>query len=216
MKVQSFNSTGHNASGYNSSDNRKANYCTWTFNTGIGDSDRYIGPIQARVPIWGASPQNTIIIEGYASAGGGKYWSDTKQTYSGNSSHSDCWFAFDALSQERKKAILSNGVYVYSYRGWNDVTGSALITCQSWQGHIVPTGQNFTSGTIARYTKYRLRWTTDAEDDSERNNMQVWITISNENGTNSKTVKLANGALTYDLDTTQWSCLLYTSPSPRD
>lgn len=211
MKTQSFSSRSIVVYSYApyTTDKSRGVRVSWLFNTGLGGTDRYVGPIQARVPAFVSG--NKVKLEGFplSQSDGSKYKNDGKQICEvSNTGDGNFWFSFDSLSQEYKKLILANGIFTIADQGYLNVSSSrsdAIISVSTYQSYITPTGQNFTSGTIARYTKYRLQWTTDAEDDSERSNTQVWITISNENGTNSKTVKLANGALTYDLDTTQWS-----------
>jgi hypothetical protein len=176
----------------------------------MGNTNRYIGSMQVRVPAYG-NGNHEVKLAGYAlgNSEGSSYYSDTSSVCEqSNFSYGDCWFAFDSFNQTRKKNVLAYGVYVNAEKGYSDIgasRGDARIDCVSYQGVITPTGQSFTSGSVARYTKYRLQWTTDAEDDFERTNSTCQIVISDQNGQNEKTVTLANGATSYDLDTTAWS-----------
>jgi hypothetical protein len=176
----------------------------------MGNTNRYIGSMQVRVPAYG-NGNHEVKLAGYAlgNSEGSSYYSDTSSVCEqSNFSYGDCWFAFDSFNQTRKKNVLAYGVYVNAEKGYSNIgasRGDARIDCVSYQGVITPTGQSFTSGSVARYTKYRLQWTTDAEDDFERTNSTCQIVISDQNGQNEKTVTLANGATSYDLDTTAWS-----------
>ena len=184
--------------------------CSWQFSTGMGNTNRYIGPMQVRVPAYGDINYEVKLV-GYAvsnSEGTYHYNASSSVCEQNNFPHGDCWFAFDSFSQLLKKGVLAYGVYVNAEKGYNNIgwdSNDARIDCVSYQGVITPTGQSFTSGSVARYTKYRLQWTTDAEDDFERTNSTCQIVISDQNGQNEKTVTLANGATSYDLDTTAWS-----------
>ena len=184
--------------------------CSWQFSTGMGNTNRYIGPMQVRVPAYGDINYEVKLV-GYAvsnSEGTYHYNASSSVCEQNNFPHGDCWFAFDSFSQLLKKGVLAYGVYVNAEKGYNNIgwdSNDARIDCVSYQGVITPTGQSFTSGSVARYTKYRLQWTTDAEDDFERQNSTCQIVISDQNGQNEKTITLANGATSYDLDTTAWS-----------
>lgn len=184
--------------------------CSWQFSTGMGNTNRYIGPMQVRVPAYGDINYEVKLV-GYAvsnSEGTDHYNASSSVCEQNNFPHGDCWFAFDSFSQLLKKGVLAYGVYVNAEKGYNNIgwdSNDARIDCVSYQGVITPTGQSYTSGSVARYTKYRLQWTTDAEDDFERTNSTCQIVISDQNGQNEKTVTLANGAMSYDLDTTAWS-----------
>lgn len=184
--------------------------CSWQFSTGMGNTNRYIGPMQVRVPAYGDINYEVKLV-GYAvsnSEGTYHYNASSSVCEQNNFPHGDCWFAFDSFSQLLKKGVLAYGVYVNAEKGYNNIgwdSNDARIDCVSYQGVITPTGQSFTSGSVARYTKYRLQWTTDAEDDFERTNSTCQIVISDQNGQNEKTITLANGATSYDLDTTAWS-----------
>ena len=234
MKTHSWTTRNYATNSKNPNASYQAFLCSWLFSTGMGNTNRYIGPMQVRVPAYGNGSHEVKLV-GYAlsNSEGSSHYSDTSNVCEqSNFSYGDCWFAFDSFSQTRKKNVLAYGVYVNAEKGYIDIgasRGDALIECVSYQGVITPTGQTLTSGTVARYTKYRLQWTTDAEDDFERSNSTCKIIITDQDGGNSQTYTLSNGATSFDLDTTAWSsgsgirwrvqvgaCLLYTSPSPRD
>ncbi len=210
MKTHSWTTRKYATNSTNPNASYQAFYCSWLFSTGMGNTNRYIGSMQVRVPAYG-NGNHEVKLAGYAlgNSEGSSYYSDTSSVCEqSNFSYGDCWFAFDSFNQTRKKNVLAYGVYVNAEKGYSDIgasRGDARIDCVSYQGVITPTGQSFTSGSVARYTKYRLQWTTDAEDDFERTNSTCQIVISDQNGQNEKTVTLANGATSYDLDTTAWS-----------
>lgn len=210
MKTHSWTTRKYATNSTNPNASYQAFRCSWLFSTGMGNTNRYIGSMQVRVPAYG-NGSHEVKLAGYAlgNSEGSSYYSDTSSVCEqSNFSYGDCWFAFDSFSQTRKKNVLAYGVYVNAEKGYSNIgasRGDARIDCVSYQGVITPTGQSFTSGSVARYTKYRLQWTTDAEDDFERTNSTCQIVISDQNGQNEKTVTLANGATSYDLDTTAWS-----------
>lgn len=210
MKKHSWTTRKYATNSTNPNASYQAFHCSWLFSTGMGNTNRYIGPMQVRVPAYG-NGNNEVKLAGYAlgNSEGSSYYSGTSSVCEQrNFSYGDCWFAFDSFNQTLKKNVLAYGVYVNVEKGYIDIgasRGDARIDCVSYQGVITPTGQSFTSGSVARYTKYRLQWTTDAEDDFERTNSTCQIVISDQNGQNEKTVTLANGATSYDLDTTAWS-----------
>lgn len=210
MKTHSWTTRKYATNSTNPNASYQAFRCSWLFSTGMGNTNRYIGSMQVRVPAYG-NGSHEVKLAGYAlgNSQGSSYYSDTSSVCEqSNFSYGDCWFAFDSFSQTRKKNVLAYGVYVNAEKGYSNIgasRGDARIECVSYQGVITPTGQSFTSGSVARYTKYRLQWTTDAEDDFERTNSTCQIVISDQNGQNEKTVTLANGATSYDLDTTAWS-----------
>lgn len=210
MKKHSWTTRKYATNSTNPNASYQAFRCSWLFSTGMGNTNRYIGSMQVRVPAYG-NGSHEVKLAGYAlgNSEGSSYYSDTSSVCEqSNFSYGDCWFAFDSFSQTRKKNVLAYGVYVNAEKGYSNIgasRGDARIDCVSYQGVITPTGQSYTSGSVARYTKYRLQWTTDAEDDFERTNSTCQIVISDQNGQNEKTVTLANGATSYDLDTTAWS-----------
>lgn len=210
MKTHSWTTRKYATNSTNPNASYQAFRCSWLFSTGMGNTNRYIGSMQVRVPAYG-NGSHEVKLAGYAlgNSEGSSYYSDTSSVCEqSNFSYGDCWFAFDSFSQTRKKNVLAYGVYVNAEKGYSNIgasRGDARIDCVSYQGVITPTGQSYTSGSVARYTKYRLQWTTDAEDDFERTNSTCQIVISDQNGQNEKTVTLANGATSYDLDTTAWS-----------
>lgn len=210
MKTHSWTTRNYATNSTNPNASYQAFRCSWLFSTGMGNTNRYIGSMQVRVPAYG-NGSHEVKLAGYAlgNSEGSSYYSDTSSVCEqSNFSYGDCWFAFDSFSQTRKKNVLAYGVYVNAEKGYSNIgasRGDARIDCVSYQGVITPTGQSFTSGSVARYTKYRLQWTTDAEDDFERTNSTCQIVISDQNGQNEKTITLANGATSYDLDTTAWS-----------
>ena len=210
MKTHSWTTRKYATNSINPNASYQAFRCSWLFSTGMGNTNRYIGSMQVRVPAYG-NGSHEVKLAGYAlgNSEGSSYYSDTSSVCEqSNFSYGDCWFAFDSFSQTRKKNVLAYGVYVNAEKGYSNIgasRGDARIDCVSYQGVITPTGQSYTSGSVARYTKYRLQWTTDAEDDFERTNSTCQIVISDQNGQNEKTVTLANGATSYDLDTTAWS-----------
>lgn len=210
MKKHSWTTRKYATNSTNPNASYQAFRCSWLFSTGMGNTNRYIGSMQVRVPAYG-NGSHEVKLAGYAlgNSQGSSYYSDTSSVCEqSNFSYGDCWFAFDSFSQTRKKNVLAYGVYVNAEKGYSNIgasRGDARIDCVSYQGVITPTGQSYTSGSVARYTKYRLQWTTDAEDDFERTNSTCQIVISDQNGQNEKTVTLANGATSYDLDTTAWS-----------
>lgn len=210
MKTHSWTTRKYATNSTNPNASYQAFRCSWLFSTGMGNTNRYIGSMQVRVPAYG-NGSHEVKLAGYAlgNSQGSSYYSDTSSVCEqSNFSYGDCWFAFDSFSQTRKKNVLAYGVYVNAEKGYSNIgasRGDARIECVSYQGVITPTGQSYTSGSVARYTKYRLQWTTDAEDDFERTNSTCQIVISDQNGQNEKTVTLANGATSYDLDTTAWS-----------
>lgn len=210
MKTHSWTTRKYATNSTNPNASYQAFRCSWLFSTGMGNTNRYIGSMQVRVPAYG-NGSHEVKLAGYAlgNSEGSSYYSDTSSVCEqSNFSYGDCWFAFDSFSQTRKKNVLAYGVYVNAEKGYSNIgasRGDARIECVSYQGVITPTGQSYTSGSVARYTKYRLQWTTDAEDDFERTNSTCQIVISDQNGQNEKTVTLANGATSYDLDTTAWS-----------
>lgn len=210
MKTHSWTTRKYATNSTNPNASYQAFRCSWLFSTGMGNTNRYIGSMQVRVPAYG-NGNHEVKLAGYAlgNSEGSSYYSDTSSVCEqSNFSCGDCWFAFDSFNQTRKKNVLAYGVYVNAEKGYSNIgasRGDARIDCVSYQGVITPTGQSFTSGSVARYTKYRLQWTTDAEDDFERTNSTCQIVISDQNGQNEKTVTLANGATSYDLDTTAWS-----------
>lgn len=192
--------------------NRTGTYaytCSWLFSTGWGNTARYIASLRVRVPIRYEGSDSYIQFDEFplGDSNGDTYYSSEKVTVTGYN-NGDFWADFSNLSQAYKKKILAYGVFVSTFRGACYVgsdRNDAQIECVSYQGRVTPTGTTFTSGSVARYTKYRLQWTTDAEDDFERTNSTCQIVISDQNGQNEKTVTLANGATSYDLDTTAWS-----------
>lgn len=210
MKKHSWTTRKYATNSTNPNASYQAFRCSWLFSTGMGNTNRYIGSMQVRVPAYG-NGSHEVKLAGYAlgNSEGSSYYSDTSSVCEqSNFSYGDCWFAFDSFSQTRKKNVLAYGVYVNAEKGYSNIgasRGDARIDCVSYQGVITPTGQSYTSGSVARYTKYRLQWTTDAEDDFERENSTCQIVISDQDGQNEKTVTLANGATSYDLDTTAWS-----------
>lgn len=210
MKTHSWTTRKYATNSTNPNASYQAFRCSWLFSTGMENTNRYIGSMQVRVPAYG-NGSHEVKLAGYAlgNSEGSSYYSDTSSVCEqSNFSYGDCWFAFDSFSQTRKKNVLAYGVYVNAEKGYSNIgasRGDARIDCVSYQGVITPTGQSYTSGSVARYTKYRLQWTTDAEDDFERTNSTCQIVISDQNGQNEKTVTLANGATSYDLDTTAWS-----------
>ena len=210
MKTHSWTTRNYATNSKNPNASYQAFRCSWLFSTGMGNTNRYIGSMQVRVPAYG-NGSHEVKLAGYAlgNSEGSSYYSDTSSVCEqSNFSYGDCWFAFDSFSQTRKKNVLAYGVYVNAEKGYSNIgasRGDARIDCVSYQGVITPTGQSYTSGSVARYTKYRLQWTTDAEDDFERTNSTCQIVISDQNGQNEKTVTLANGATSYDLDTTALS-----------
>lgn len=210
MKSHSWSTRSYKAGSTNPLANYQAYHCSWLFNTGMGSTNRYIGGMQVRIPAYGDANRKVKLI-GYAlgNSAGTTYYSDTSSVCEqSNFPHGDCWFAFDSFSQTRKKNVLAYGVFVKAENGYNDIGSSrsdAYINCVSYQGVVTPTGQTLTSGTVARYTKYRLQWTTDAEDDFERRNSTCKIIITDQDGGNSQTYTLSNGATSFDLDTTAWS-----------
>ncbi len=182
---------------------------SWLFSTGWGDTKRYIASLRVRVPMRYQGSDSYIQFDEFplGDSNGSTYFSGQKVTVSGYN-NGDFWADFSGLSQVYKKKILAYGVFVKTFRGYcytGSASNDAQIDCVSYQGVITPTGQSYTSGSVARYTKYRLQWATDAEDDFERTNSTCQIVISDQNGQNEKTVTLANGATSYDLDTTAWS-----------
>lgn len=210
MKTHSWTTRNYATNSTNPNASYQAFHCSWLFSTGMGNTNRYIGSMQVRVPAYG-NGSHEVKLAGYAlgNSEGSSYYSDTSSVCEqSNFSYGDCWFAFDSFSQTRKKNVLAYGVYVNAEKGYSDIgasRGDARIECVSYQGVITPTGQTLTSGTVARYTKYRLQWTTDAEDDFERRNSTCKIIITDQDGGNSQTYTLSNGATSFDLDTTAWS-----------
>lgn len=209
MKTNYWNSRNYttNATGYYGGS--YVSHLSWLFSTGWGSTDRYIATLRVRVPMRYYSSNSHIQFDSYplGNSSGGSYYSEAKVTTSGYN-NGDFWADFSNVGQAYKKKVLGFGVYVNATAGWCYIgsdRGDAQIECVSYQGKITPTGQSFTSGSVARYTKYRLQWTTDAEDDFERQNSTCQIVISDQNGQNEKTITLANGATSYDLDTTAWS-----------
>ena len=192
--------------------NRTGTYvstCSWLFSTGWGNTARYIASLRVRVPIRYQGSNSYIQFDEFplADSNGNTYYSSEKVTVTGYN-NGDFWADFSNLSQAYKKKILAYGVYVSAFRGACYVgsdRNDAQIECVSYQGRVTPTGTTFTSGTVARYTKYRLQWTTDAEDDFERRNSTCKIIITDQDGGNSQTYTLSNGATSFDLDTTAWS-----------
>lgn len=210
MKTHSWTTRNYATNSTNPNASYQAFRCSWLFSTGMGNTNRYIGSMQVRVPAYG-NGSHEVKLAGYAlgNSEGSSYYSDTSSVCEqSNFSYGDCWFAFDSFSQTRKKNVLAYGVYVNAEKGYSNIgasRGDARIECVSYQGVITPTGQTLTSGTVARYTKYRLQWTTDAEDDFERRNSTCKIIITDQDGGNSQTYTLSNGATSFDLDTTAWS-----------
>lgn len=210
MKTHSWTTRNYATNSKNPNASYQAFHCSWLFSTGMGNTNRYIGSMQVRVPAYG-NGSHEVKLAGYAlgNSEGSSYYSDTSSVCEqSNFSYGDCWFAFDSFSQTRKKNVLAYGVYVNAEKGYSNIgasRGDARIECVSYQGVITPTGQTLTSGTVARYTKYRLQWTTDAEDDFERSNSTCKIIITDQDGGNSQTYTLSNGATSFDLDTTAWS-----------
>ena len=210
MKTHSWTTRNYATNSKNPNASYQAFRCSWLFSTGMGNTNRYIGSMQVRVPAYGNGSHEVKLV-GYAlgNSEGSSYYSDTSSVCEqSNFPYGDCWFAFDSFSQTRKKNVLAYGVYVNAEKGYSDIgasRGDARIECVSYQGVITPTGQTLTSGTVARYTKYRLQWTTDAEDDFERRNSTCKIIITDQDGGNSQTYSLSNGATSFDLDTTAWS-----------
>lgn len=210
MKTHSWTTRNYATNSKNPNASYQAFRCSWLFSTGMGNTNRYIGSMQVRVPAYG-NGSHEVKLAGYAlgNSEGSSYYSDTSSVCEqSNFSYGDCWFAFDSFSQTRKKNVLAYGVYVNAEKGYSNIgasRGDARIECVSYQGVITPTGQTLTSGTVARYTKYRLQWTTDAEDDFERSNSTCKIIITDQDGGNSQTYTLSNGATSFDLDTTAWS-----------
>ena len=210
MKTHSWTTRNYATNSKNPNASYQAFRCSWLFSTGMGNTNRYIGSMQVRVPAYG-NGSHEVKLAGYAlgNSEGSSYYSDTSSVCEqSNFSYGDCWFAFDSFSQTRKKNVLAYGVYINAEKGYSNIgasRGDARIECVSYQGVITPTGQTLTSGTVARYTKYRLQWTTDAEDDFERSNSTCKIIITDQDGGNSQTYTLSNGATSFDLDTTAWS-----------
>ena len=192
--------------------NRTGTYaytCSWLFSTGWGNTARYIASLRVRVPIRYEGSDSYIQFDEFplGDSNGDTYYSSEKVTVTGYN-NGDFWADFSNLSQAYKKKILAYGVFVSTFRGACYVgsdRNDAQIECVSYQGRVTPTGTAFTSGTVARYTKYRLQWTTDAEDDFERRNSTCKIIITDQDGGNSQTYTLSNGATSFDLDTTAWS-----------
>ena len=192
--------------------NRTGTYaytCSWLFSTGWGNTARYIASLRVRVPIRYEGSDSYIQFDEFplGDSNGDTYYSSEKVTVTGYN-NGDFWADFSNLSQAYKKKILAYGVFVSTFRGACYVgsdRNDAQIECVSYQGRVTPTGTTFTSGTVARYTKYRLQWTTDAEDDFERRNSTCKIIITDQDGGNSQTYTLSNGATSFDLDTTAWS-----------
>lgn len=192
--------------------NRTGTYaytCSWLFSTGWGNTARYIASLRVRVPIRYEGSDSYIQFDEFplGDSNGDTYYSSEKVTVTGYN-NGDFWADFSNLSQAYKKKILAYGVFVSTFRGACYVgsdRNDAQIECVSYQGRVTPTGTTFTSGTVARYTKYRLQWTTDAEDDFERRNSTCKIIITDQDGGNSQTYSLSNGATSFDLDTTAWS-----------
>lgn len=210
MKSHSWSTRNFAANNRVPNANYQAYRCSWLFSTGMGNTSRYIGSLSVRVPAYGNGSRRVRLV-GYAlanSAGSSYYNSQNSVCEQSNFSYGNCSFSFDAFTQKNKKEILAYGIYVNAESGYNNVGDSrsdTVINCVSYQGVITPTGTAWTSGTVARYTKYRLQWTTNAEDDFERSNSTCQIVITDQDGGNGQTISLSNGATSYDLDTTAWS-----------
>lgn len=141
----------------------------------------------------------------HPAAGGGQYYPNTSMSAESSEWNPEITSVATNWSQEMVQAALSNGIYINCKYGTVNIKYMPILAVDSYQGKITPTGSTFTSGSVARYMKYRLEWTTDAEDEFERSHSTCQIVITDQDGNNSKTVTLANGATSYELDTTQWS-----------
>ena len=114
--------------------------------------------------------------------------------------------------------------------GTTVITNSGTISSGDWAGIDVSSGEDVTitnSGTISATTTQAIRANSVATDKLVINNSgtisgtNTVIYLANSDGitlTNSGTISASGGSpiWAYYTDDTTITCLLYTSPSPRD
>lgn len=203
MKHHSWTSTGASNPQMYPDSSEFAWRSFFNFSTGGFSSSRYVYQIFVHAKY--ARMSDSIRAAIHPAAGGGKYYPNTSMSAESSDWNPEITSVATNWSQAMVRAALTNGIYINCTNGTVNIKYMPILAVDSYQGKITPTGSTFTSGSIARYTKYRLEWTTDAEDEFERSNSTCQIVITDQNGGNVKTVTLANGATSYDLDTTQWS-----------
>lgn len=108
MKTHSWTTRNYATNSKNPNASYQAFRCSWLFSTGMGNTNRYIGSMQVRVPAYG-NGSHEVKLAGYAlgNSEGSSYYSDTSSVCEqSNFSYGDCWFAFDSFSQTRKRTSL--------------------------------------------------------------------------------------------------------------
>ena len=97
MKTHSWTTRNYATNSKNPNASYQAFRCSWLFSTGMGNTNRYIGSMQVRVPAYGNGSHEVKLV-GYAlgNSEGSSYYSDTSSVCEqSNFSYGDCWFAFD-------------------------------------------------------------------------------------------------------------------------
>lgn len=203
MKHHSWTSTGASNPEMYPGSSEFAWRSFFDFSTSGFDRSRYVYQIFVHAKY--SRMYDSIRASIHPAAGGGQYYPNTSMSAESSEWNPEITSVATNWSQEMVQAALSNGIYINCKYGTVNIKYMPILAVDSYQGKITPTGSTFTSGSVARYMKYRLEWTTDAEDEFERSHSTCQIVITDQDGNNSKTVTLANGATSYELDTTQWS-----------
>lgn len=203
MKHHSWTSTGASNPQMYPGSSEFAWRSFFNFSTSGFSNNRYVYQIFVQAKYARMSDKIKATI--YPAAGGGKYYNGTSMTVESVDWNPELIAVATNWSQSMIQAAISNGIYIDCFNGTVYTTYMPIMAVDSYQGKITPTGTSFTSGSVARYMKYRLEWTTDAEDDFERSHSTCQIVITDQDGGNSKALTLDNGATSYDLDTAEWS-----------